>query len=292
MRILLPLLLSSVFCVQLLGQQIELRKDTIQVPFQVSQNRDQLLSIQIDTENIFSTSHRVELIPNKQLRLEDGDLIFDYEVKKLENNFYYDIHFHLLSEDGTPMLFKARQLKGNEGKINPKMDTKQQRIWRDVTENDLFYNREYRLEIVNELWGDGLNCSKKQSLGSKQQWPYWLSGAIGAGLVGLGEFKKSDAKRIYLRYEMLWINGNEKAEGVKVFAGFDNKKQAYRNFTAAGLAVLAVDGFFYALRLKKHWKEVRLFNKYCKIDVSLLQKDLPNDLTGGNHLSLGLNLIF
>jgi len=277
---------------ELTGQSQLIRRDTLRLPFSISQNNRQLLAISFDENKLQRSTNKVRLLQLDSFSLEDGDLNFQYLMKRLKKRFGYRLEFKVLSEAGTPFFFRDHKTEGIQINITRDMERHQQSRWKDVTEGPLYYGQTYQLEIVNELYGEGLDCGEKPEIKFRDQWPYWLGGLIGAGLLVAGEVYKNDAESIYEDYEKAWRVGSPKADGVELYSQFENKKRNHEGFTIAGIIVLGVDGLLYFLRLNQHWKQVRLFNSYCKIEPEISCGFISEDAAALNGLALRMTINF
>gem|GEM_PF-5918417 len=288
MRITFCILILSLAYYCLPAQEV-VRVDTISIPFSVVQDNRQWLATHFDSSAIRYSTDWVDLLQIRQLRLQDGDFIFDYELEKLKPKFFYDLRFQLLDEEGNRIPVLPHQVKGRRGKLDRNAFHRQDSIsWWDVTEEHLYHGFNYQLQISQTLYGEGLDCASKPTFGIKEQWPFWIAGLVGGGLLGLGEGKRITAKKEYDRYRALWAGGAKKTQGIDKYADFDRQRRSHRNYTYAGIIVLAVDGIWYGLRLEKHLRKLNLYRKYCKLKVTTL----PLDSNGISDVSLNLQFSF
>jgi hypothetical protein len=199
-------------------------------------------------------------------RLQDADLLIEYELDKLpEESFFYEVQFSIGPVGDRTFRIPATHLLGNYDTLTSLPDGKLQIIWRDATEQGLLYSERYELSLKVGMHGDpGVDCAEpRPAFGLNEQWPHYLGGAVGAGLIILGQVYDNQASSEYDNYEDLWKKGALLDQADPLRGKAVKQHRTSEGLAYAGIAILVLDAAWMTYRAIHIRKKQRMYDRYC-----------------------------
>ncbi len=225
------------------------------------------------------------------VRLEEADLILDYQPGKSKDALSYNITLRLRRPDGQTVEPQTYELSDQAA---PAAGGRRI-IWLDATEQTGDFSGAFTLLVRRSLMG-AVNCEGlRPEFTLKKKMPFYAAGAAAAALVGLGEVYRAQRNDYYETYQRLWREG-ESAPGANddPLHKARDKGKAANICTWAGAGLLAADALLFGYTHLKIRGKQRVYDKFCGEGTSLLLQPsfgLPEGLATGQPAP-GIHLTF
>ena len=277
------------FCQSLIRGEV----DVVRVPFKLGIDTiSQGLGVTTYHDRKEHDGKYSDLLEIKDLRLEDGDLVFDYNFVGPDEGMLYTFDFSLLDQYGTEVQQSTYRVIGNLDRIEfSKSKPEQYEVsWRDMTEFGLYFNREYVLKVDYRLQGVGLDCGNPPNFGFDKWWPH-LAGAVFGGVVfaggQIGFGSSTDDNLVNL--QNAWDDGVRKELAESVRNTYDTTRKSFNTISDIAGIILIIDAVWLGLRYQKHLKQVGLYKTYCSPNPKLsLSPEIG--MLSSNNGTIGLKL--
>lgn len=239
------------------AQQYPLRVRTDSLRFKVVTQGNRLAVDWLDRPA--SGSKKGELATLNGLRLDDADLVLDYQPERLRKDFLLVLGLQLRPDDGGDIYQPAK-----EETMEQELPTGKQITLLDGTERILEYGKTYTLIVRKTLMGP-VPCDKaRPAFTTARQLPYYGVAVAGGTLVGMGLVFQARRNDLYRQYEKDWKNGEVLSDDIRQrfedAKSFDKKAKIC---AWSGIGVLALDGWFFS----KHWWRIRqkqkIYDEFC-----------------------------
>ena len=267
--------------------------DIVKVPFRLEfDSISQRLGVTTYDDRKIHAGQYSDLLEIKDLRLEDGDLVFDYNFVGPDEGFLYTFDFSLQDQYGSEVQQSKYRVIGNLDQIEfSKSRPDQYEVsWRDMTEFGLYFNREYVLNVNYRLQGFGLDCDTPPKFGFNKWWPH-LAGAVFGGVVfaggQIGFGSPTDDNLANL--EDAWNQGLEQKFAESLRSPYNSSRESFNTVSNIAGIILIVDALWLGLRYQKHLKRAKLYKTYCSPNPQLsLSPEIG--MLNSNNGTIGLKL--
>jgi hypothetical protein len=219
------------------------------------------------------------------LTLRRGDLIIEYKLPPTGKEEYYSVavDFEL---DGQPLVPAPESLEGAVGRpITVRgRDAIQRIIWTNLLENyiNLSGTLTVRLTaVLNGLMPGCLQVNCAAGIPTFNRTPFIIAGAVGAGLIGVGQIFDSKSDDRYEAYENFKPSESPGVDPEEFYQDANGKHHTYLGLTYAGIAVLAVDAAWYLVKELKFRRDRRLFQRCCR-EIAAVRLQPVIDIPAGS----------
>lgn len=292
MKAVTTLICSLLFCSGLPAQPQRLMQQTVEAPFRIVVENDQVLVRWSKPETIPSSACLLTL---QGIHQEQADLQIDCRLTEKEKDFYYHVALTVHTAEGEAIVPAPFDLPDNLRRLSAGAH----RItWTNALEHNLEFDRNYTLLLEVELWGQlPVDCANPPAFGLREQWPNLAGAAVGAGLIAVGQVYRQQSNQEYRRYKDIWqrqadpeYDGNAAAQALIYYQNAEKKDNAYQSLTWAGVTVLVLDAAWYTYRRLRFSQSRQRFDEYCRNQepFSLRPVFLPS--TAGVNSGVGLKL--
>jgi hypothetical protein len=205
-------------------------------------------------------ARKSDWISINSLRLDDADLVMDYQPEKTRRGFLLAVALQL-RPDGTGETYQPAPGETTDRELP---EGKQITLL-DGTERFLEYGQSYTLFVRKSLMGP-VPCDKpRPTFSLARQMPYYGAALAGGGLVGLGLFYDHQKKVLYKRYRQDWEYGEIlTAEIEQQWKEAKQMKKQARFAAWSGVAILALDGWLYAKKWLNIRQKQKIYDEFCK----------------------------
>ena len=217
------------------------------------------------------------------LTIENGDLIIEYKLPPNKEKEYYSVGV-AFQRNGIPLEPRPENLRGSLGRriIVQKGDTLRRITWVDLLEN--YVNLDDTLTVTLTIVQNGLipgclDVPCHLGLPDIDRTPFIIAGAVGVGLIGIGQIfdRRSDDR--YEEYANLKPSENPEVEPESLYQDANGKHHTYLGLTYAGLAVLTVDAVWWLVKELQVRRDRRQYRQCCR--ESAFQWQPVMDLSDG-----------
>lgn len=264
--------------------------DTVRVSGRRSQGPVNGLSSSYDRDSLFF--YKVD-----SLTIDRGDLTAYYYLPPTSEGEYFQVSaaFEL---DGRPLTPAPENL---QGAIGPRISVNKSGVVRQITWANLLEDYTnlsgvltVRLRIVfNGLIPGCLQVRCSDGLPTLNRTPFIIAGAVGVGLIGVGQLFDSRSDDRYEEYENFKPSESPDTDPEELYQDANGKHHTYLGLTYAGIAVLAADAAWWLVKELKLRRDRRRYEQCCRSSAVRLQPAL--DLSSGNavgHIGLQLRVNF
>jgi hypothetical protein len=230
------------------------------IQFKIKAEKQQISLEIVDDSDLFRP--RKDVPSPTTFRLEDADLVLEYQPGQTEMALSYQITLQLTLPDGSvllPQMGDINDVTTNSGRAL---------IWRDLLEQVSDWEGVFRLQVKRSLMG-AVNCDGKRPIFSIQKkLPYYGLGMAGVVGLGLAQVFRSQRDLYYDNYAQRWANGeSESSDDLLTKARQKNRSARFATWT--GVGILALDGLLFARHHFKIKRAQRIFDKFCDTTPSL-----------------------
>lgn len=242
------------------------RSETITSVFQLKENEGIQFLQNLQTTN--QTLTEVIWLTSEDIHLKEGtDLSVRYKLKPIEQPLKYVIDYNLFNENGEPITLPIWNRKGDLGILDS--DKKNFEFFlQDILESGVYYGQTYRLEILCQLSGYGLNCNNprpKFDWSLKKKWPIYVPIGIGTIMAITGVANRTSYQTDYNTYIDKWNNGSTKGEAQFFYDSAVTKQKRNTNLVYIGTGIVVVSSISLLIKyLKGHLPKLKIYDKYCK----------------------------
>lgn len=194
----------------------------------------------------------------QQLRLQESDLLIEYQPPTESAGRSYSLEVYIRSEQGDLFLPSYYALKTVEsGNVR-------QLVWRDIAEALLDPTQTYFLCIRRAQMG-AVNCEgPRPEFTLKKRLPYFGAATAGVALVGVGQIFQQQKRNAYGTYRQFWADERSRSEAQPYLDDARRYKKTAEICTYSGLALLLVDACLYSWRQRAVKHKQRTYDRFCK----------------------------
>jgi hypothetical protein len=234
-----------------------------------------------------------------RIRMENGDLMLDYELGEKKKVAYYEV---LLKEirnrsKNLTVPLHPEYLFGDYGKVETAETLSKNLLLLNPPDNTnlKYLDGELLLRLYTALYDTGkeYDCANPPQFKFKQQLPYYLFGLIGTGAIVAGQMLKNESQDIYNNQYRIQTS---RLDAEPFYDKANDKHQDYRRLTYIGIGILAADAVAFGIRwLVVHKGNMREFKDQCgenRAGLTFRPYYETHPLGGNPHTGLELTLKF
>lgn len=248
--------------------------------YPVVSNKTNLKFYVVDSAGKLSLDNKSSLVENEFITIEqpkllDADILMPLSIQLPEDALQYTINVQLINSD-EQVIAMDKQVFSNSGTYEMSL--------LDVTENGLFLNDDYALQIQYDLTGNFV-CEpiRPEFNWTQKRYPVILTGI---GIIGIGISEiglRSNQQEDYDDYVELWKEGLNESESVA--QGKLEDARAVREkriiILSGSAAMIAGGSIWYWLKRRNILKNQKRYDRYCSKESKIsIGPDYSWNMTG------------